>query len=178
MINVPFFATMGRLIVAIISFIMMFLGNWITASILIFVAVIMDILDGRLARRLKQVTKQGVYLDIMVDKIVIISTFLIIGFKINPIFFYFGLLILLREYTMDTIRTIAASEKIVISADKFSKIKGVFYMTAMVGMVINFGTLNIEIIQSTMVVLAICGLILAYISLVRIFLKHKKILMK
>jgi CDP-diacylglycerol--glycerol-3-phosphate 3-phosphatidyltransferase len=173
--NIPALITLVRLLTGIVSFIFMFLNYWVLGSVFILLAVLLDIADGKIARALKQATKSGVFLDIMVDKIVIIGTYFIVGAKINVLFFYFGLLILLREYSMDTLRTIAASEKIILSADKLSKIKGTFYMTAMVGMVFNFALLNNNAaVQAIMIVLAACGIILAYASLTRLVLKYRK----
>lgn len=175
--NVPNTITVVRLLIAVISFALMMLEYWLSAAILILLAVVMDVLDGKVARHLEQVTKQGVYLDVMADKIVIISTFLIIGLKINVVFFYLGILMLIREYTMDTMRSIAASKSVVISADKFSKIKGVLFMFAMLGMIWNLVLLDNYYLEQLFIVLATLGMLFAYITLVRFFLKYKKVIL-
>lgn len=160
---------------AFLSFVLMILDQWFLAAILILIAVLLDIVDGKLARHLEQVTKQGVFLDVMADKIVIISTFLIIGLKINVLFFYLGILMLIREYTIDTMRSIAASKNVVISADKFSKIKGVIFMAAMLGIIWNKVLNKNEIFaQNVFTILAAIGIVMAYITLVRFFIKNKK----
>lgn len=177
-INIPNAITFGRLVIAVVSFVFMILNEWMIAGILISVAVLLDVLDGKMARRLSQVTKQGVFLDVMADKIVIISTFLIVGLGINIYFFYLGILMLIREYTIDTMRSIAASKQTVISADKFSKIKGVMFMVAMLGMVWNKVFLeNNEKLQLAFVVLASLAMLIAYITLIRFFNKYKNILL-
>lgn len=175
--NVPNAITVIRLMIAVISFALMMTEYWLSAAILILVAVVMDVLDGKVARRLEQVTKQGVYLDVMADKIVIISTFLIIGLKINVVFFYLGILMLIREYTMDTMRSIAASKSVVISADKFSKIKGVLFMLAMLGMIWNLVLYDNRYVEQTFVIIASVAMLLAYVTLVRFFLKYKNIIL-
>lgn len=176
--NVPNLITIARLFIAFTGFLLMIFDQWLLAAVLILVAVLMDVADGRMARRLNQVTKQGVFLDVMADKIVIISTFLIIGVKINIIFFYLGILMLVREYTMDTMRSIAASQNKVISADKFSKIKGIIFMSAMLGM-LWFKALNLadNLWQNSFIILASIGMIMAYITLVRFFIKYKDLLL-
>lgn len=176
--NVPNFITIARLFIAFIGFLLMIFDQWLIAAVLILVAVLMDVADGRMARRLNQVTKQGVFLDVMADKIVIISTFLIIGVKINIIFFYLGILMLIREYTMDTMRSIAASQNKVISADKFSKIKGIIFMSAMLGM-LWFKALNLadNLWQNSFAIIASIGMIMAYITLIRFFIKYKDLLL-
>ena len=176
--NAPNIITIVRLLMAVVSFVFMFFDMWLTSAILISVAVILDTVDGRIARKFELVTKQGVYLDVMADKIVIISTFLIVGQKINIIFFYLGLLMLIREYTIDTMRSIAASKQTVISADKFSKIKGVLFMIAMLGMIWNRVLFEgNDLMQTIFVWMAALAMVLAYITLVRFFVKHKNILL-
>lgn len=176
--NTPNLITVGRLLLAVASFaIVLFFDAWSVAGIIILIAVLLDILDGRIARHLSQVTKEGIFLDVMADKIVIISTFLIVGLKINIVFFYLGILMLIREYAMDTMRGIAASKHQIISADKYSKIKGVLFMVAMLGMIWNKILLeNNDLLQDLFVVIAVFAMILAYITLARFFFKYKNLL--
>jgi len=175
--NIPIKVSFGRLLIAIVSFILMFLDIWLLASILLLISLLMDILDGILARKLKQVTNAGIYLDVMVDKIVIISTFMIVGIKLNVVFFYLGLLMLLREYGIDTMRSIVASKNKVISADKFSKIKGVLFMVAMLGVIFNYAlSINSQVIEHAVVSIGILAMILAYITLIRFFIKYKELI--
>jgi len=176
--NYPNAITFIRLIVAVVSFGLMIQDYWLVAAILILIAVLLDVADGRVARRLKQVTKQGVYLDVMADKIVIISTFLIVGLKLHVAFFYLGILMLIREYSIDTMRSIAASQNVVISADKFSKIKGVLFMIAMLFMVWNEAVFHLGgIWQEVSIGVASLAMVLAYATLVRFFVKYKNILL-
>jgi CDP-diacylglycerol--glycerol-3-phosphate 3-phosphatidyltransferase len=169
--------TIFRLILAEISFILLLFDYFKSGFILLLIAVFLDIVDGKVARRLKQVSSQGVFLDIMADKIVIISSFFIIGLKINIIFFYLALLMLLREYSIDTMRSIVASKGKIISADKFSKIKGILFMVSMLGIVANFAFLNNNlIIQGTMISIGILGIIISYITLIRFFIIYKKLI--
>lgn len=180
MINLPNSLTFGRLLIAFVSFGLMFLDQWLIAAILLSIAVTMDIADGKLARKLDQVTTQGIFFDVMVDKVVIISTFLVIGIQLNIYFFYLGLLMLLREYAIDTMRSIAASAHTVISADKFSKIKGILFMTAMLGMIWNkvFELKYEPVLQDIFALLAAFAMVLAYITLVRFFLKYRDLILK
>lgn len=173
--NTPNKLTLIRLLVAINGFVFMILDFWLFAFNLILIALILDIVDGKVARFFKEISKQGIFLDIMVDKIVIVTTFLLIGIKINIAFFYLGLLMLLREYSIDTMRSIALASKKVISSDKFSKIKGGVFMFSMVVMIGNYVFLKNNIfVQQSMVILASFGILLAYITLFRFFFKYKK----
>jgi phosphatidylglycerophosphate synthase len=145
-----------------------------------FLATMLDIVDGQVARRLHQVSKHGVFLDIMVDKIVILSTFFFIGMRIDVLFFYLGILLLIREYIMDTMRSIAASNNVVIPADRLSKIKGVLLMTAMLIVIGNFASayslfVN-SVLQTIGAILAGTGTLLAYFTLVRFLVVHRSAL--
>lgn len=169
--------TITRLILAWAGLAFMADDRWPIAFVLLFIAIMLDIVDGVVARKLDQVSRQGIFLDVMADKIVIISTFLMLGFKIQPLFFYLGLLMLAREYVMDTIRSIAASNQIVIPADRLSKIKGVLFMTSMLLMIGNHAFLanmaiNTILLQFS-VLMAVAGMIIAYVSLVRCFILHR-----
>ena len=171
--NVPNALTMARLGIALVSFVLMWMDYWMVASVLLLAAVGMDILDGLLARRLGQVSFGGVYLDVMADKIVIISTYLMLGIKLDSAFFLLGLLMLVREYTIDTMRSIAAAKQVVLSADKYSKIKGVMFMTAMLMMSFNaaLSTMLPSVTLASLVIASV-GMLLAYVTLGRFFLRY------
>ena len=170
--------TLARLLIAEISFIFIIVNMFHVGFVLLLVAILLDIVDGKVARRMKQVSKPGIFLDIMADKIVIISAFLVVGLKINLIFFYLGLLMLLREYAMDTMRSIAASKGKVISSDKFSKIKGWLFMISVVGMLGCFTFFgSILELQNFMILVGITGMVMAYITLVRFLIIYRKLIL-
>lgn len=169
--------TLGRLVLAEISFIFMLANRFDIGFFLILIAVLLDTVDGRVARYMKEVSKQGIFLDIMADKIIIASTFLIIGLKIDVIFFYLGILMILREYSIDTMRSIVASKGKVITSDKFSKIKGVLFMIAMLGAIFNYVFIGNVLIERIMVAIAIGGMVLAYMTLIRFFILYKKLIL-
>ena len=84
---------------------------------------------------------------------------------------------LAREYIMDTMRSIAASNQIVIPADRLSKLKGVLFMTSMLLMIGNHAFLsnmavNTVVLQLS-VLMAVTGMIVASVSLVRCFILHR-----
>lgn len=171
MAKIPNLITFGRLLIANIGFLLMFRDHWKPAFFIILISVLLDAMDGAAARRLNQVSTTGVFLDIMADKVVIISTFLIVGYKLNPLFFYLGLLMLLREYAIDTLRAIAAARQIVLSADALSKLKGVLFMTAMVGAIGNHAFFGSAWLEGAMAAVGAIGMALAYVTLGRFYRK-------
>jgi CDP-diacylglycerol---glycerol-3-phosphate 3-phosphatidyltransferase len=174
--NIPNAITFGRLLIAVAGFVLMFLDMWIAAFGFLLISILMDVLDGKVARKVNQVTNQGIFLDVMVDKIVIIATYIVIGVKLNSLFLYLGLLMLLREYTMDTMRSIAASRNKVIMADKFSKIKGVLFMLAMIVVIANHAFLGFNYyLEMSMNIIATLAMVMAYLTLGRFFIKYKEL---
>lgn len=175
--TIPNIITFIRLFIAIIGVVLMLLDFWGAAFFLGIIFWILDALDGSLARRLRQVTNQGVFLDLISDKFLMVSTFLIIGLKLNIVFFYLGLLMLLRDYIMDFLRLTASSKSMIIVPDKIGKIKGIVFIVSMMGMICNEAFLNSSRdIQLSMIVLASLGIILGYATLVIAFIKNKSLL--
>ena len=172
--------TLSRIVFALISVILMVLDKWVAAFIFILVAIGLDFIDGKVARKMHEASELGTFLDIMVDKIIFISSFLMIGVHINMIFFYIGLLVLMREYTMDTMRAIAASNNKVIPADKLSKTKGTLYGTSILVMIGNrafiSNTAINTLIQQIGIGIITVAVVFAYFALIRFLVLHRKVL--
>lgn len=99
------------------------------ATIILLLAAITDYLDGYLARKNNQITDLGKLLDPVADKSFSLSALILLAFdKIIP--HPFGIIIviifLLRDFIVSALRQIGASKQIIISADKFGKIKSIF----------------------------------------------------
>ena len=112
----------------------------LVAAVLFGVAALTDI-DGKIARKLNQVTDLGKFLDPIADKVLITSGLLlicsypIVGEGIDyplPIVLpvWLGIvcvaLILSRELIVSAFRQIAASKNIILAADYTGKVKAVF----------------------------------------------------
>jgi cardiolipin synthase len=88
--NLPNFFSIIRLI-SVIVFLFLFYYNEIFYSlILLTLSAISDLLDGLLARTLKQQTKIGSFLDPLADKVLIITTFTIFMMKNYIPWWFFG----------------------------------------------------------------------------------------
>lgn len=99
------------------------------------VATITDILDGHLARMRKQVSKFGALLDPIADKI-LVSAALIVLVEKNLAPAWAVVVILGREFVVTGLRSAAAAEGIVISAQKVGKIKMWFQCIAIVALLV------------------------------------------
>lgn len=94
-----------------------------TLAIGIFLAAsLTDILDGHLARRRNQVSKLGALLDPIADKLLVSAALIVLVEKhLAPA--WAVVIILGREFAVTGLRSIAASDGLVISAQRVGKIK-------------------------------------------------------
>ena len=105
--------------------------NNLAALALFGAASLTDLFDGKIARRRGLVTDFGKFADPLADKILVISALLC--------FVQLGLcdcvaviIVLFREFTVTSIRLIAASKGKVIAANIWGKVKTVTQMTAII----------------------------------------------
>lgn len=120
-------------------FIFLFLADFIPFGKLIacgvfIIAAITDMLDGKIARKYNLVTNLGKLLDPIADKLLVISGLLLIvvDYTIpNPYGVLIAIIIIGRELLVSAVRQIAASQNIVIAADKFGKIKMIVQVIAL-----------------------------------------------
>ncbi|MEN6326887.1 MAG: CDP-diacylglycerol--glycerol-3-phosphate 3-phosphatidyltransferase [Syntrophomonas sp.] len=103
-------------------------GDYLAAAIFI-VATLTDSLDGYLARKWKQVTKLGIVLDPIADKLLITAA-LIILVELGRIQGWIAIVILGREFAVSGLRIVKAEEGIIIPASKLGKIKTVSQIIA------------------------------------------------
>ncbi|NLY81598.1 MAG: CDP-diacylglycerol--glycerol-3-phosphate 3-phosphatidyltransferase [Clostridiales bacterium] len=125
--NLPNKLTIAR-VIAVPFFIVAFLLEWYLPAFLIFViASFTDFLDGKIARDRGLVTNFGKIMDPLADKILVYSAFcLFVESGVVP--GWMLIVILAREFAVAGMRTVAASEGIVIAAGMSGKIKTVLQM--------------------------------------------------
>ncbi len=92
------------------------------AITIFIIASLTDILDGHIARLRKQVSKVGALLDPIADKL-LVSAALIVLVEKNLAPAWAVVVILGREFVVTGLRSVAASEGIIISAQKVGKVK-------------------------------------------------------
>jgi CDP-diacylglycerol---glycerol-3-phosphate 3-phosphatidyltransferase len=103
-------------------------GNYIGAVIFI-IAASTDKVDGYIARKRNLVTKLGIFLDPIADKL-IITTALIALVQRNDITGWTAMFIIAREFIITGFRLVAVGEGLVLSADKWGKLKMVIQSIA------------------------------------------------
>ena len=132
--NLPNKLTVARILLVpffVAALLIDFPLNNLAALALFGAASITDLLDGKIARKQGLITDFGKFADPLADKILVISALLC--------FVQLGLcdcvaviIVLFREFTVTSIRLIAASKGNVIAANIWGKVKTVTQMVAII----------------------------------------------
>lgn len=133
-LNLPNKITISR-IVLIPLVIFFYLASFIPYNIGKFVALFVfmlaaytDHLDGYLARKNNQVTNLGKFLDPIADKLLVFGALILICVDgtVPKIFAELVLFIMIsRDFIVGALRQVGASNNVIISADKWGKLKTV-----------------------------------------------------
>ena len=131
--NIPNFITFIRIFLIPVIIILMEFDNefyrWLSLS-LYFLACISDFFDGYLARKLEIESNFGRFLDPIADKILIVSIIFILvaQSKINGLFIYPALIIVLREILVSGLRDFFSHSSESLIVTKLSKWKTLIQM--------------------------------------------------
>ncbi|GIM27787.1 CDP-diacylglycerol--glycerol-3-phosphate 3-phosphatidyltransferase [Clostridium polyendosporum] len=101
------------------------------ATAVFILASLTDKLDGYIARSRNQVTRFGKFMDPLADKLLVTSA-LISLVELQVIPGWAAVIIIAREFAISGLRTIAASDGIVIAASWWGKIKTVVQIVALI----------------------------------------------
>lgn len=119
---VPFF---------IASLLIPFPHHYIVSLAVFALAAITDCLDGKIARKNNLITDFGKFLDPLADKILVISA-LVCFISLNLCDSVLVIIVLFREFTVTSVRLMAATKGKVVAANIFGKIKTVTQMIAII----------------------------------------------
>jgi CDP-diacylglycerol--glycerol-3-phosphate 3-phosphatidyltransferase len=154
-INLPNAVTMLRICIIPVLFFLLFNPGrlWsLIIAVLFIMAALTDLLDGYLARRYHIVTNIGKFLDPIADKI-IVNTAMILMIPIGRIPACIVAIIIIRDFMIDGIRTIATSEGLIIDASKLGKRKTLCQIFALSALIIHYPFLGANAHAVGMVVL-------------------------
>ena len=94
----------------------------LAAYILAILAGLTDLLDGYIARKYNFVSDFGALMDPLADKIFVTGTMLMaVEYRLMPA--WIAVAVLCREFMVTGLRTLAAKKQVVISADRWGKLK-------------------------------------------------------
>lgn len=117
-------------------------GSLLIAGIFV-IASLTDLLDGYIARRYQIVTTMGKFLDPIADKLVV-NTAMILMIPIGRIPAWIVAIIIIRDFTVDGIRTIASSEGVIIGSSRLAKQKTLCQVVAVTALMIHYPFLGAD----------------------------------
>lgn len=117
---------------------------WAWVSFVLFlVASASDFLDGHIARRENLVTSFGKFLDPLADK-VLVASLLIVLVDLGRVPGWVVILIVCRELMVTGLRAMAASDGVVVAADRYGKIKTVFQLIALGFLIVHYPVFGLQ----------------------------------
>lgn len=157
----------------------------IVATIVFIVASITDQLDGHIARSRNQITTFGKFMDPLADKLLVTAVFVCLV-QIGMIPAWAVIIILSREFAVSGLRSIAASNGLVIAASWWGKIKTVTQMLAILLFLLTVNIMTIGntnllvnffpgLLVASNIVFYIC-VVITIISGIDYFIKNRKVI--
>ena len=102
----------------------------VAATVIFALASLTDMLDGQIARKYNMITNFGKLMDPLADK-VLTAAAMICLVELGDLAAWIAVLIIFREYLITGLRSVAASENIVVAANIWGKVKTVCQMFAL-----------------------------------------------
>jgi CDP-diacylglycerol---glycerol-3-phosphate 3-phosphatidyltransferase len=181
LLNAPNLMTLGR--VALIPVFLYLLSyesrrNSFLAAAVYAVCALTDWFDGWLARISNKVTTLGKFLDPLADKVIVVSA-LVMLVRLGRVPVWVVVVIITREFLISGVRTIAATEGLVIPASQGGKWKTSLQLCGVICLMLHyhyaidygFGTLvtDFQAVGSMLLYLSLVPLIASAIDYVRAF---------
>jgi CDP-diacylglycerol--glycerol-3-phosphate 3-phosphatidyltransferase len=134
--NIPNYLTVLRVLLIPVFIVVLMRGHNAPLAALIFaVASLTDALDGYLARKYDLISNFGKLMDPLADKLLVVSAFACFVER-GMVPAWILIVILAREFTITGLRSVAASEGVVIAAGASGKLKTVFQMLAVLALLL------------------------------------------
>lgn len=171
--NLPNKLTIARMI-AVPFFIVAFMLEYYFVAFIIFIlASLTDMLDGKIARKYNLITNFGKIMDPLADKILVYSAFCLMIGTFVPAWMF--IIILAREFVIAGMRTVAASEGIVVAAGMSGKIKTVLQMIAVPCLLLVPAFPDITIIHTIANIFLWASLVMTVYSGVEYIIQNKQV---
>ena len=132
--NLPNKLTVGRILLVPLfaaALLIPFPMHTLAALLLFIAASVTDLLDGKIARKNDLVTDFGKFADPLADKILVLSA-LLCFVQLGWCDCVAVIIVLFREFSVTSIRLIAASKGKVVAANIWGKVKTVTQMVAII----------------------------------------------
>ena len=133
--------TLVRIVLIPVFLVLAYLGHTWWALGVYIVACISDTVDGYIARRYKQVTDFGKFIDPLADKMLVLAA-MVYFVEIGVMPGWAVAVVLFREFAVSGLRMIAVAQHRVIAAAWSGKIKTAFTMVGL-GALLVFGDVTV-----------------------------------
>ena len=130
----------------------------LSAAAVFLAAVLTDWLDGRIARRTRQVTTLGKLLDPVADKL-LISASLISLVQVGRVPAWMVVLIVCRDLAITGLRGIAASQNVIIQASDFGKATMMAEVIAVALLILNYPAVAAPLGRASLAVAIVLSLV-------------------
>jgi len=129
--------------------------------VILIMAIVTDVLDGRIARSTNQVTNIGKLLDPIADKLMVISV-MIAMVDIKLIAGWIVIIIVARELSTTGLRAIAATGDIVIASNLWGKLKTGSQFAALILLLARYEMIGTITLYISVVLAVVSGIIYFY----------------
>ena len=110
----------------------------IVGAAIFAIAALTDWADGYLARRRKQITPLGQFIDPLADKLLVLAALIsLVQMELAPA--WMVLIIIGREFAVTTFRSIAYARGVIVAASPLGKIKMVAQVVAILALILGRG---------------------------------------
>ncbi len=106
------------------------------AALVFGLAAASDSLDGYFARRRRQITVLGAFLDPLADKL-LVSAALLALIELQKLSAWIAMVIIAREFAVSGLRMVAAAEAVIIPASRWGKAKTASQMAAILAVILD-----------------------------------------
>jgi CDP-diacylglycerol---glycerol-3-phosphate 3-phosphatidyltransferase len=138
--NLPNMLTVGRIFMIPLFVWLLYDGDpWysVMAASVFTIAAITDVVDGFLARRWNMITVTGKLLDPMADKLIVAAA-LIMMVRLGRVPAWIVIILLSREFIVNGLRQVAASEGLVIAAGQEGKWKTALQLAGIIALCVHY----------------------------------------
>lgn len=138
--NLPNMLTVGRIFLIPLFVWLLYDGDpWysVMAASVFTIAAVTDVVDGFLARRWNMITVTGKLLDPMADKLIVAAA-LIMMVRLGRVPAWIVIILLSREFIVNGLRQVAASEGLVIAAGQEGKWKTALQLAGIIALCIHY----------------------------------------
>jgi CDP-diacylglycerol--glycerol-3-phosphate 3-phosphatidyltransferase len=147
-------------------------GAYLAAGVFV-IAASTDGFDGYIARKRKEVTNFGKFIDPLADKLLVTAALLVL-IELNKISSWIAMIIISREFVVTTLRIVAASEGIIIAASFWGKIKTIVQIVAIVSIILDNYPFNLINFRFDLISIAI-AVIITILSGIEYIVKNKEV---